>query len=89
MNRLWTMLHSWGLGQWSGLLAVGKATRRYAGVTHINADSYDKNAILDELEETGVQISGLGYYPNRWIRIRNRANLQSGILESSSRWQRI
>ncbi len=43
---------------------VGKATRRYAGVTHINADDYDKAAILDKLAETGVEISGLGYYPN-------------------------
>jgi len=42
----------------------GKAERRYAGVTHINADEYDKKAIQDKLVQTGVVISALGYYPN-------------------------
>ncbi len=42
----------------------GKAERRYAGVTHINADDYDKNAILDKTAAAGIEISGLGYYPN-------------------------
>ena len=39
---------------------MGKATRRYAGVTHIDADHYDKGAILEKLAETGIEISGLG-----------------------------
>lgn len=43
---------------------MGKATRRYAGVTHIDADCYDKAAIQEKLAETGIEISGLGYYPN-------------------------
>jgi sugar phosphate isomerase/epimerase len=41
--------------------------RRYAGVTHIDVDSLDdaKAAeINDSLAEIGVEISGLGYYPN-------------------------
>jgi sugar phosphate isomerase/epimerase len=46
---------------------VGRADRRYAGVTHI-----DVNALTDEarariqrlVHSTGVAISGLGYYPN-------------------------
>jgi sugar phosphate isomerase/epimerase len=46
---------------------VGRAERRYAGVTHI-----DVNALTDEarlrihavVQSTGVAISGLGYYPN-------------------------
>jgi len=42
----------------------GKAERRYAGVTHINADNYQKAAILEKQAATGVSISGLGYYPN-------------------------
>ena len=42
----------------------GKAERRYAGVTHIDVDNYDKSAILDKLSKGGVSISGLGYYPN-------------------------
>jgi sugar phosphate isomerase/epimerase len=45
----------------------GKAERRYAGVTHI--DCSDLNAatigeIQKTVAETGVVISGLGYYPN-------------------------
>jgi sugar phosphate isomerase/epimerase len=46
---------------------VGKADRRYAGVTHIDVASLDDNAIArirDSLSSTGVTISGLGYYPN-------------------------
>ncbi|MCC9601959.1 sugar phosphate isomerase/epimerase [Stieleria sp. JC731] len=45
----------------------GKATRRYAGVTHIDVLSLDDSQIesINELqEEHDVTISGLGYYPN-------------------------
>jgi len=46
---------------------VGKAERRYAGVTHIDVANLSKKRI-DEihglLEQKGVTISGLGYYPN-------------------------
>jgi sugar phosphate isomerase/epimerase len=46
---------------------VGKAERKYAGVTHIDvadftrAEADDVNALCAEY---GVSISGLGYYPN-------------------------
>ncbi|MEM0924583.1 MAG: sugar phosphate isomerase/epimerase family protein, partial [Planctomycetota bacterium] len=46
---------------------IGKSDRRYAGVTHIDALSLDDSAIegIATLQaETGVSISGLGYYPN-------------------------
>ena len=46
---------------------VGKAERRYAGVTHIDVLSLrkrDVQTIKDLVENTGVSISGLGYYPN-------------------------
>jgi sugar phosphate isomerase/epimerase len=46
---------------------VGKAERRYAGVTHINVDDTgDEEAarIKDTLKRNNVYISGLGYYPN-------------------------
>ena len=46
---------------------VGKAERRYAGVTHINVDELDEDAVRtvhDLTRDTGVVISGLGYYPN-------------------------
>ena len=45
----------------------GKASRRYAGVTHIDVDDFGDaqvakvHALCDEF---GVSISGLGYYPN-------------------------
>ena len=45
----------------------GKAERRYAGVTHINADEVDeaKAAYLnDYCAKRGVEISALAYYPN-------------------------
>lgn len=44
-----------------------KAERRYAGVTHINVEDLSEGAIsqIAQLQkETGVFISGLGYYPN-------------------------
>lgn len=45
----------------------GKAERRYAGVTHLDVDALDANkvaSIRKYLEQKGVYISGLGYYPN-------------------------
>ena len=46
---------------------LGKANRKYAGVTHIDAGSIDNNEIdrvKKRLKESNVFISGLGYYPN-------------------------
>jgi len=46
---------------------VGKAERRYAGVTHINVDELDDNKTAEIqaiLKKHNVYISGLGYYPN-------------------------
>lgn len=46
---------------------LGKATRRYAGVTHINVAELDEAKIESIAEAThrhGVSISSLGYYPN-------------------------
>ena len=45
----------------------GKATRRYAGVTHIDVAELDDGSVaaIGELSaKYGVSISGLGYYPN-------------------------
>ena len=45
----------------------GKAERRYAGVTHIDAAGFtadDARRVHDTLKKAGVAISGLGYYPN-------------------------
>lgn len=46
---------------------TGKAERRYAGVTHIDVHALDNanlQRIAADIAETGVSISGLGYYPN-------------------------
>lgn len=43
---------------------VGKAERRYAGVTHIDVNNLDPTAVQGVLDDTGVEISSLGYYPN-------------------------
>ena len=42
----------------------GGAERRYAGVTHIDAASLDARRVQDLARSTGVELSGLGYYPN-------------------------
>ena len=45
----------------------GKAERRYAGVTHIDVTDLSESgvdSIHKTLQENGVEISGLGYYPN-------------------------
>ncbi|MEQ8711395.1 MAG: sugar phosphate isomerase/epimerase family protein [Cyclobacteriaceae bacterium] len=46
---------------------VGKATRRYAGVTHIDVTNFGKaeaKKVLATSMKYGVEISALGYYPN-------------------------
>jgi sugar phosphate isomerase/epimerase len=46
---------------------VGKADRRYAGVTHIDVNNFkpaDVPRISGLAEAHGMDISGLGYYPN-------------------------
>lgn len=46
---------------------VGQSERRYAGVSHIDVDRLDDRAVSEIhaiVAETGVTISGLGYYPN-------------------------
>ena len=46
---------------------IGKAKRRYAGVTHIDVDQMDEKAIAGILElssRSGIAISTMGYYPN-------------------------
>ncbi|MCR9288016.1 MAG: sugar phosphate isomerase/epimerase [Bacteroidetes bacterium] len=45
----------------------GKAERRYAGVTHINVNDFDKKkavSILELCQKYKISISALGYYPN-------------------------
>ena len=49
----------------------GKAKRRYAGITHIDVVNLDKKKIkkiATLVQQTGVQISALGYYPNPLVK---------------------
>ena len=46
---------------------VGKADRRYAGVTHVDVVDLtpdDADRINNQVAEAGIEISALGYYPN-------------------------
>lgn len=46
---------------------VGKAERRYAGVTHVDVTDFDEataSAVNSAAEKHGISISSLGYYPN-------------------------
>ncbi len=45
----------------------GKADRRYAGVTHVDVVDFsqaDADRVNDLVSSAGIEISGLGYYPN-------------------------
>ncbi len=46
---------------------VGRAERKYAGVTHVDVVGFNAHAaskVKETLQRYGVAISGLGYYPN-------------------------
>ncbi|MDE5053281.1 sugar phosphate isomerase/epimerase [Niallia taxi] len=43
---------------------IGKAERKYAGVSHLNVDNLDVNYIKAYTESKGIQISAIAYYPN-------------------------
>ena len=45
----------------------GRAERRYAGVTHVDVADFgpaEADRVKEVMEKAGVEISGLGYYPN-------------------------
>ncbi len=57
---------------------VGKATRRYAGVTHIDAQRFsdaDAAGVRQLARSKGVSISALGYYPNPLCADREEASV--------------
>ena len=62
---------------------TGKSDRRYAGVTHIDAAALTPAGADDVralLEKHGVEISGLGYYPNPLAPITEDRGLYAGHL---------
>ena len=44
--------------------ASGSERRRYAGVTHIDVDSFDPHEVRGIVDRHGLTISALAYYPN-------------------------
>jgi sugar phosphate isomerase/epimerase len=44
--------------------AAGGERRRYAGVTHLDVDSFDPDSVHGMLARHGLEISSLAYYPN-------------------------
>src|SRR5271163_3864918 len=58
----------------------GKAERRYAGVTHFDAENLDSLAARELISKHGVGISGLGYYPNPLSSDRAEAELAAAHL---------
>src|SRR5215831_9175480 len=44
--------------------ASGGERRRYAGVSHIDVEKLDVDAVLGVLDRHGLEISSLAYYPN-------------------------
>ena len=60
---------------------VGKAERRYAGVTHIDVSALDQGGadrIRQAMAAKGIDISGLGYYPNPLAPDRGEAEVYIG-----------
>jgi sugar phosphate isomerase/epimerase len=69
----------------------GKAERRYAGITHIDVERFNKGDVehvKDTMARHGVKISGLGYYPNPLTADRAEAQLYTGhirkVIKASS-----
>jgi len=44
--------------------AIGGEHRRYAGVCHIDVESFDRDAVRELVNRHGLEISALAYYPN-------------------------
>ena len=60
---------------------LGKAERRYAGVTHIDVDTLDDagaERIRQYLDQKNITISALGYYPNPLDPDRERSDFFTG-----------
>jgi sugar phosphate isomerase/epimerase len=56
----------------------GKADRRYAGVTHIDVTQFEKDdaaRVREIVQSSGIEISGLGYYPNVLSPVQEESSL--------------
>ena len=60
----------WSAGNGFEMLEVacwpsfGGEKRRYAGVSHIDVDDLDADAVRETIARHGLEISSLAYYPN-------------------------
>ena len=71
---------------------VGKAERKFAGVTHIDVGDFSQAAADDvraQCETHGVGISGLGYYPNILSADREEARVAGEHLKKVIRAARL
>ena len=56
-----------------------EADRRYAGVTHLDVTNFttaDASRVLKLVADAGIEISGLGYYPNPLAPDRQQADAE-------------
>src|SRR5919202_4430007 len=60
----WAAANGFGMLEVACWPASGGEKRRYAGVTHIDVDSFDADAVRETIARHGLEISSLAYYPN-------------------------
>jgi sugar phosphate isomerase/epimerase len=60
----WASAHGFEMLEVACWPSSGGEKRRYAGVCHIDVESFDADAVRATFERTGLQISALAYYPN-------------------------
>jgi sugar phosphate isomerase/epimerase len=60
----WTSANGFEMLEVACWPAAGAEKRRYAGVSHIDVDATDADAVHATFERTGLEISSLAYYPN-------------------------
>jgi sugar phosphate isomerase/epimerase len=60
----WASTNGFGMIEVACWPRAGGERRRYAGVSHIDVDSFDAGRVRETLDRTGLEISSLAYYPN-------------------------
>jgi sugar phosphate isomerase/epimerase len=60
----WAAANGYGMLEVACWPGTGGEKRRYAGVTHIDVDALDTDAVHETMSRHGLEISALAYYPN-------------------------
>jgi sugar phosphate isomerase/epimerase len=60
----WAEREGFGMLEVACWPAAGDAARRYAGVSHIDVDNLDPDAVRETMATHNLEISSLAYYPN-------------------------